>query len=326
MGQGSPYGSTTGVQEDGQGAPYGRVTAFIGDSQGAPFGVLTSFIDDQQGSPYGVSDVFKSPGVRGRQIAYRTVDGSTKLISASVTGGELQSSAITAREIAAQAVTDAKLASSSVSSDKIQSLAVTTAKIANESVTEAKIGPASISSSKMAVDAVSTTIIQDASVTPAKLSQAYQPALGTLSKDADTFLEITAVALPSDVEVNDEDAASFPDGSTTGIRVAFEIPANYDPAKTVQVYLRVSPSTAFAGDFDVQTDYRKNGGALVGTSVAPVTPSGTANVQSLLLVRTIAAGSIAAGDGIALLVKRLGGTDTHTGAMQLFRIVLRYGV
>lgn len=185
----------------------------------------------------------------------------------------------------------------------------------------------SLTTSELGTASVGTDELVDASVTPSKLDRAYQEALGTLTKDAEVFRDITGTGVTSSVEVNDEDAASFPDGSTTGIRVAFDIPDELAPGD-VELHLRISPSTSVASDFRVEVDYRLNGGALAGATQATVTPSATADVQTLVLAKTFTNGTLASGDGLALLIKRLGadGADTHTGAMRLFRVVLKYPV
>ena len=187
-----------------------------------------------------------------------------------------------------------------------------------QSLTSAEIGTAAINEDELAAGAV----------TPAKLDRSYQEALGTLSFDTIDMRDITAVTPTSDVEVNDEDAKSFPDGSTTGVRVSFEVPDNYDSAGTVLVYIRISPSTSFAGDFRTELDWRKNGGALQGAANATVTPSATADDQNLVLIKTFSAATLAVGDGVVLTIKRIGAdaADTHTGAMQLFRVVIKYAV
>lgn len=187
----------------------------------------------------------------------------------------------------------------------------------------------SLTASELAPNSVGTSELLNGSVTPAKLDTAYQVALGTLSKNASVFRDVTGDTATTPVEVSDEDAASFPDGITTAIRVAFDIPDDYLTTGNVEVYLRVSPSTSFAGDFRVQTDFRKNGGALQGTADATVTPSATLNTQTLVgPIKTISTGTLTNGDGIALLIRRLGadGADSHTGAMRVFRVVLKYAV
>ena len=184
----------------------------------------------------------------------------------------------------------------------------------------------SLTQQEIAPDAFDTSEIADGSVTPAKLDRAYQLAISTLSFEAQEFRDITGVGVTSPVEVNDEDAASFPDGSTTGVRVAFEIPDNYDGVGNVEVFLRLSPSTSLTGNFRIDVDHRRNGGALVGAVQATVTPSATANTQTLVgPVLTLGPAGIAAGDGLALLVSRLGadGADSHTGAMRLFSILAK---
>ena len=171
--------------------------------------------------------------------------------------------------------------------------------------------------------------IAPGTVTPTELDSTYQAALGTLSKGGDLFRDITGVTATTDVEVNDEDAKSFADAGTSGIRVAFEIPTNYVVTGNVQVFLRMSPSTSVAADFRIDVDHRRNGGALVGAVQTTVTPSATADTQTLVgPVLNLTTAGIAADDGLALRIKRLGadGADTHTGAMRLFGVVLRYAV
>ena len=171
--------------------------------------------------------------------------------------------------------------------------------------------------------------LASATIGPLALSQSYQLALGTLSKGGDLFRDITGVTATTDVEVNDEDAKSFADAVTSGIRVAFEIPTNYVVTGNVQVFLRMSPSTSVAADFRIDVDHRRNGGALVGAVQTTVTPSATADTQTLVgPVLNLTTAGIAADDGLALRIKRLGadGADTHTGAMRLFGVVLRYAV
>ena len=187
-----------------------------------------------------------------------------------------------------------------------------------------------INSTHLATNSVGSNEITDNSVTPAKLDATYQEAFVQLTQNAVLFRDISGTNPTSTVEVNDEDAANFAEADgTTGIRVAFDIPDNYDTTGSVEVYLRVSPSTSEAADFRIQTDFRINGGTLQGTSDVTVTPSATLNTQTLVgPVRTISAGTLAAGDGLALLIKRLAGdvADTHTGDMRLFRVLLKYAV
>ena len=162
-----------------------------------------------------------------------------------------------------------------------------------------------------------------------ELNTSKQGSLGTLSKTGDLFRDITGVTATSDVEVNDEDAASFVDATTSGLRVSFEIPTNYAVTGNVQVFLRLSASTSVAANFRIDVDHRRNGGALVGAVQTTVTPSATANTQNLVgPILSLPTAGIAASDNLVLRVKRLGadGADTHTGAMRLFSVVLRYAV
>jgi len=190
-------------------------------------------------------------------------------------------------------------------------------------------------SAAMAMETITLTAgidgrqLASATIGPLALSQSYQLALGTLSKGGDLFRDITGVTATTAVEVNDEDAASFADAASSGIRVAFEIPTNYVVTGNVQVFLRISPSTSVAADFRIDVDHRRNGGALVGAVQTTVTPSATADTQTLVgPVLNLTTAGIAEDDGLALRIKRLGadGADTHTGAMQLFGVVLRYAV
>jgi len=186
-----------------------------------------------------------------------------------------------------------------------------------------------ISNDRVVLNALTAGEIAAGTITPTELDRAYQAALGTLSKGADLFRDITGVTATTDVEVNDEDAASFADAASSGVRVAFEIPTNYVVTGSVQVFLRISPSTSVAADFRIDVDHRRNGGALVGAVQTTVTPSATADTQTLVgPVLSLTTAGIAADDGLALRVKRLGadGADTHTGAMQLFSVVIRYAV
>ena len=186
-------------------------------------------------------------------------------------------------------------------------------------------------SAAMAMETITLTAgidgrqLASATIGPLALSQSYQLALGTLSKGGDLFRDITGVTATTDVEVNDEDASSFADAASSGIRVAFEIPTNYVVTGSVQVFLRIS----VAADVRIDVDHRRNGGALVGAVQTTVTPSATADTQILVgPVLSLTTSGIAADDGLALRIQRLGadGADTHTGAMQLFGVVLRYAV
>ena len=182
---------------------------------------------------------------------------------------------------------------------------------------------------EIADDAVETSEIANASVTPAKLDRTYQTPLVTLSFEAGEFRDIAGTTPTTSVEVNDEDAVSLPDGVTTGFRVAFEIPSNYDGVGNIEVYLRISASTSFAGNFSANVDHRRNGGALVGVSIGLVTPSVTANVQTQSgLVLSLTPAGIAAGDGVTLLITRNGGggPDSHTGAMRVFSVIVKVPV
>ena len=181
----------------------------------------------------------------------------------------------------------------------------------------------SLTSSELADPSVGTDEIQDGVVSAAKLDRTYQLAMNTLAEDADVFRDITGTNPTTPVEVNDEDAASFPDGSTTGIRVSFEIPDYYDSLGNLNLYLRVSPSTSEANTFDVETDFRINGGALQGTASGSFSPSATLNDQTLIgPIRTISTGTVSPGDAIVFLIRRLGAADSHSGAMRCFRAVL----
>ena len=226
------------------------------------------------------------------------------------------------------AVTASKITPGSVTASKIDYSAVGSTQIANGAVTEEKIATQAVTTAKLGLESVATANMQDEAITPSKLDREYQIALGTLSKDAQSFADITAFTATTPVEVNDEDAASFPNNVSTGLRVSFEVPAHIDTTKEAKILLRISPSSAFAGDFSLQSDYRKNGGALEGTFDVNVTPSGTANEQTLVELKTFAAGQLDPGDGLVVLIKRFGsgGFDTHTGDMRLFRVVLQYGV
>lgn len=187
----------------------------------------------------------------------------------------------------------------------------------------------SLTQLEIAPDAVGTSELTDGAVTAPKLDRAYQPALSTIAFEASEFRNITGVGATTPVEVNDEDAASSPDGVTTGIRVAFEVPDNYNGVGNVEVFLRLSPSTSLAGDFRIEVDHRRNGGALVGAGQTTVTPSATADAQTLVgPVLTLAPAGIAAGDSLALRVSRLGadGADSHTGAMRLFSVIVKVAV
>ena len=202
---------------------------------------------------------------------------------------------------------------------QIQTRSIPANRIIADSLTADELGP----------NSVGTSEILDAAVTPAKLDTAYQVALGTLSKNAGVFRDVTGDTPTTPVEVNDEDAASFPDAVTTAIRVAFDIPDDYLASGNIEVYLRISPSTSQAANFRVQSNFRINGGGLQGVSNVTVTPSATLNTQNLVgPIRTISTGTLVSGDGIALLLRRLGadGADSHTGALRLFRVVLKYAV
>ena len=202
---------------------------------------------------------------------------------------------------------------------QIQTRSIPANRIIADSLTADELGP----------NSVGTSEILDAAVTPAKLDTAYQVALGTLSKNAGVFRDVTGDTPTTPVEVNDEDAANFPDAVTTAIRVAFDIPDDYLTTGNIEVYLRISASTSEAADFRVQSDFRINGGALQGTTDATVTPDPTLTVQNLVgPILTISTGTLTNGDGIALLIRRLGGdgADDHGGAMRLFRVVLKYTV
>ena len=184
----------------------------------------------------------------------------------------------------------------------------------------------SLTTDELATDSVGADEISAASVTPAKLDRAYQEPIGTLQRQASSFRDISTINPTTAVVVNDEDAASFPDGSITGIRVAFEIPNNWDTSGNIELYLRLSPSTSFSGDFSVFMDYRKNGGAVQSGTTVAVTPSATADVQTRLgPIFTFSSGQISPGDGIVIRIERLGGdgSDTHTGAMRLFSVLLK---
>jgi|TARA_R110000824_G_scaffold49501_4_gene139026 hypothetical protein len=201
--------------------------------------------------------------------------------------------------------------------------------IATRTIPANRVVADSLTASELGPNAAGTSEIKDLAVTPAKLSQAYQVALGTLSKNASVFRDVTGDTPTTPVEVNDEDAANFPNAVTTAIRVAFDIPDDYLTTGSLEVYLRISASTSEAADFRVQSDFRINGGALQGTTDATVTPNATLTVQNLVgPILTISTGTLTNGDGIALLIRRLGGdvADDHTGTMRLFRVVLKYTV
>lgn len=165
-------------------------------------------------------------------------------------------------------------------------------------------------------------LIANGMVTKAKLDRPYQEAFLASWIDMQDFFHNTDEIAPTDVTVNDDDAKSFPDGNdTVETKVFFKIPQLYDGAGSVTYTLGISPSTSEANTFSIAVEYSINGGPVTIAGTTLVTPSATADTQTeSATVLTLTSGQVSPGDTIMVKIKRLGATDTHSGAMRLYDV------
>ena len=159
--------------------------------------------------------------------------------------------------------------------------------------------------------------------TPAKLAVVPQELLSPLEtmKNAASMKDTDETAT-TDVTVLEDEAKSFADAADQEIKVAFLVPLLYDNTSAITFSIKLSPSTAFAGDFRISAEYRVNGGALSSATTTTITPNAAADVLTEETVLSISAANVDPGDRVLVKLKRLGsdGADSHTGAMRVFQM------
>lgn len=123
--------------------------------------------------------------------------------------------------------------------------------------------------------------------------------------------------------VNDFDVVVFDPSTRQEIEIRDVIPADKD-AGDITLKARISMTTGDAGLVDVAIELASNGGAFGAPTVVPVDPNNAADTVEVINLGTIS--GVSAGDDIALKVARdaAAGSDTHTGGMRLFDLILEY--
>lgn len=116
-------------------------------------------------------------------------------------------------------------------------------------------------------------------------------------------------------------AAEFADGATQSGTESIVWPIDGKGLKAVAKY---SMDTANAGSVRLQVGYSINGAAVTNVAMT-VTPGADTIVHTADLGTIIAAGSLHAGDLLAITISRLGADalDTHTGKFRLYHLQIQ---
>jgi hypothetical protein len=154
---------------------------------------------------------------------------------------------------------------------------------------------------------------------------------GPVSWQTPFTLDIVAVTAPTEGAKGTFATLDHPDGSTTGQRFEFAVPADYASGSLV-LNAVFAMSTAVASDIRVETEAHiaKLSTGTIDTGSYPavpatVTPLATTAIDEQVL-KTIVAGGFAVGDVVQFFVSRLGadGADTHTGVWQVLAYTVTY--
>lgn len=95
---------------------------------------------------------------------------TAKILNAKVTTAKLATNAVTAAKVNALAITAAKIATNAVTVAKVNALAITAAKIATNAVTAAKINALAVTAAKLATNAVTVAKVNALTITTAKIA------------------------------------------------------------------------------------------------------------------------------------------------------------
>lgn len=144
-------------------------------------------------------------------LSYVTDKGSLAGLS-SVSAAEIDANAVTNAKIAADAVTEGKLAANAVTSGKISAGAIVAEKIAADAITADKISAGSITAVKIAASAIEADKIAAGAITAAKISA------GAIEADKIAAGAITAVK----ISANEIDASKVSSLSFTGKTATFD--------------------------------------------------------------------------------------------------------
>lgn len=156
---------------------------------------------------------------------------------------------------------------------------------------------------------------------------------GLLTKAIPFTDDIPSVTPPTPSTTGtDIDTLDFPDGSTTGQKVEFDVPDDYDGGD-LEVLAVWRPESSVAGPTNVRIQTDGEIGDIsdgdvdtISSANTDVTVPDSSTAVERTVLKTITSGTFGAGDHILLNFKRLGadGSDTYTADWKLIGMQYRY--
>lgn len=147
---------------------------------------------------------------------------------------------------------------------------------------------------------------------------------GPLTKSIEAIeFEPTDEPTPPLNTVNSFDVVVFDSTTRQEISIRDVVPADKEPGD-VTLKARISMTTANVGLVDVAVELASNGGTFSAPSTTSVDPNDGVDVVEVVTLGTIS--GLAAGDDIIIKIARdaAAGSDTHTGDMRLFDVIVEY--
>ncbi|AQY02034.1 hypothetical protein [Microbacterium foliorum] len=129
-------------------------------------------------------------------IVIRKVFGGELLVDGAITAREIATNAITADKVLARAITTTKIAANAVTANEIAALTITAGEIASNAITAAKIAALAIQAGHIAANAITADKIDAGAITTIKLA-ALAITSEKIAANAITASELTANAITS---------------------------------------------------------------------------------------------------------------------------------